>query len=591
MATAMQTPPVKTSRGWSPWRRQMWVEVNGYRVGDLQLDEPIFVAAGASIVGNVIAPQLQIAGRIYGTAVAQETTILPTGQVWGDVYAGSLHIEPGGRIQGWICALDTASYRQMREAGVVAQLDPGAYTPELPADGRSPAAVPLLSQSQINLIRQLQTEAATALAARRELEETFEKRLAEVAGDTAAQVTQLTDQLQRTQQTIANLQRDLQNGRQELQTRDLQLERQGNELIIARQLLSERNQELDTTRQTATTQANTIKTLQTTKTKLDEDFRLARQQIDQQQSRLNSLEVTLQANLQHSAEQEDALIRWQELAEATEKRCHVLENELQQLKSQTTEQLRYTEILQAQRRQLEEDLEWAMTELDALRRKDTVPLSALSIADQDRLRELEKQTARLAELEQQAAWATELASQLNDLEEKAQDQTEQLLWLNANLETSRRELEQMRQITAVQSNQLQAMQSYLEEQTANEQQWQQERAKAQATFQKMVAERRQLQEARRQAQIQIEGYEVELARHLEETRQQGQHLAEARTLLAERDLMMRQAMTRINQQEQAMTELKQAAAQRIQQLQTQLRQAQQQLADVTAVLERRQKRS
>ncbi|MCA9973706.1 MAG: polymer-forming cytoskeletal protein, partial [Anaerolineales bacterium] len=159
--------------------------MSGYRVGDIQLDEPVSVLPQAHIVGNIIAPRLRVAGMVYGSTAAHDTIILKDGQIWGDVHTGRLEVAAGGRVQGWVSSLDSADYQRIREEGVVPAIEPGAATAQdLPANGRSVTR----SDAQNTLLRRLQDEAASALAARVELEQTFDKRLQEVAGETTARL-------------------------------------------------------------------------------------------------------------------------------------------------------------------------------------------------------------------------------------------------------------------------------------------------------------------------------------------------------------------------------------------------------------------
>lgn len=53
-----------------------------------------------------------------------------------------------------------------------------------------------------------------------------------------------------------------------------------------------------------------------------------------QARRVESLERALQASVEHNAEQEEALLRWQELAQATQEQVRCLEDRLEQVREQ-----------------------------------------------------------------------------------------------------------------------------------------------------------------------------------------------------------------------------------------------------------------
>ncbi|MBK8934680.1 MAG: hypothetical protein IPM76_20650 [Chloroflexi bacterium] len=74
-------------------------------------------------------------------------------------------------------------------------------------------------------LRQLQTETAAALAARAELEETFDQRLAEIAGEATNQLTTSAKAL-KTPAELADWQQKAQDTGNTLQLRETQLDRQ-----------------------------------------------------------------------------------------------------------------------------------------------------------------------------------------------------------------------------------------------------------------------------------------------------------------------------------------------------------------------------
>jgi len=571
-------------------KQEQWVEITGYRVGTIQLDEPILIGSDARVVGDVIAPKIQVAGLVHGSTAALETLILPEGQVWGDLYTDHLQIEPGGKLRGWVCPLDEETYQQIRLEGIVPEANPNQNGTEVPAEAKAM----LRSNAQINVLRQLQNEAASAMTARAELEESFDQRLQEVAGETAAKVNLLSDETHQLQSQLTKLQRALDAAQENLDVRETQFERQSNELAISRELLEERNAVLDKLRQENETQVKTIGELQVKKSALEERLHNAELKIDDLNKRAESLETALQANLTHSAEQEDALARWQELAEATEKRATELETEIHTLQFQSEENGRLTEMLQEQRRAMEKEWEAALEELDSVRHKETEPLSKSSTKLLARIDELE---TNLADMGTMQARVVELERAAQELESDAQEHEEQLLWYKASLQTSRQELDQLRQVSGEQAVKLADLEAELIEQRSAAQKWQHRAEEVRNALQKrertltsLQDERGEMHETLRRHRLQMEAHEAELERYLQEVHKQGKYLAEARNLLIERDLTLKKAQAKMNKQAETITEFKQLAGERIKQLQTELAHTRQQLADATAVLVRRQRR-
>ncbi|RMG92878.1 MAG: polymer-forming cytoskeletal protein, partial [Chloroflexi bacterium] len=80
--------------------------ITGYHVGDIHAPEHIIISQGATVVGDVIAPRVTIAGLLYGSIVAHKAQIQRGGQIWGDVYATDLRLKSGGKLNGWISTID-----------------------------------------------------------------------------------------------------------------------------------------------------------------------------------------------------------------------------------------------------------------------------------------------------------------------------------------------------------------------------------------------------------------------------------------------------------------------------------------------------
>jgi chromosome segregation ATPase len=85
------------------------------------------------VTGDIIAPQVVIRGLVSGRVLALELIVEDKGQIWGDVWARSLQIKPGGRVRGWVSEL-TAPLADALESGkpIPEQISP--ETEDEPAD-------------------------------------------------------------------------------------------------------------------------------------------------------------------------------------------------------------------------------------------------------------------------------------------------------------------------------------------------------------------------------------------------------------------------------------------------------------------------
>lgn len=164
-------------------RENDWLEVKGYKVGDIQTEQNVKVTKNAALVGNVLAPRVTIGGIIYGFVASREILVESTGQVWGDVHSVALNVAPGGKLHGWISTLDEGTVDLLR-TGDLSKIDldetsqrtiPQEILDILPGD-----VIPSDGQEvepRLLIWRQLRAEAAMAILARSEIETTFERRL------------------------------------------------------------------------------------------------------------------------------------------------------------------------------------------------------------------------------------------------------------------------------------------------------------------------------------------------------------------------------------------------------------------------------
>ncbi|MGH2538729.1 MAG: bactofilin family protein [Candidatus Promineifilaceae bacterium] len=160
--------------------------IDGYHVGDLLLERDIALTPAGSVAGNLSAPRVVVGGMVYGSVTARELVVEDGGQVWGDVYATSIKLLPGGKIHGWVSSFDEGTLDLLRGGELAAGDIPGVGVLELP-----PELLGLLegrpqdesSGAMLPILRQLQAEAAAAMAARRELEATLPSRPASADAD------------------------------------------------------------------------------------------------------------------------------------------------------------------------------------------------------------------------------------------------------------------------------------------------------------------------------------------------------------------------------------------------------------------------
>ena len=85
--------------------KEPWKVVEGYLAQEIRTEEPVHIKKDSTLLGNVIAPKILVEGTLSGSAYAREIMVHKDGQIWGDVYAMSLNIAPGGTVQGWVSSI------------------------------------------------------------------------------------------------------------------------------------------------------------------------------------------------------------------------------------------------------------------------------------------------------------------------------------------------------------------------------------------------------------------------------------------------------------------------------------------------------
>lgn len=427
-----------------------WMEISDYYVGDVRSDKPVAVLTGATVVGNIFAPQVRVEGLLYGTAVSQSIIINADGLIWSNVYTTRLQIEEGGKIQGFVSSIDATAYDMLCAIGNPNDLPALSFSKNIPTDAPAPP-----TPDQLDALTRLQAEAGAALAARAELEYSFDTRLTEIVGATAARATALEKASKSTVEELMSVSQKLGETQALSQTQLEQIQRSNDELALTHKLLQEKTGEWEELTAVYTQQSADYEQLQTKKAELDIAFYAKVQEADDYAERVTNLETALQSNLQHSAEQEDSLVRWQELGETRQKRIDELESEMELTAFKLEENSRIINMIRSQRREAEDNwknsdeelkvtvaLLTALTAKHELAKKQEESDAIKLAANQDEIKALQRQLATLETAQETAVSNLKDSSQLiQELHQKQQAQNEELKKTKAALEESSLALE------------------------------------------------------------------------------------------------------------------------------------------------------
>lgn len=613
-------------------RGQAWKEYAGYHVGDIHETQPIAIPAGSTVVGNIFAPQIMVLGLLSGSAIGKDVVISSGGAVWGDVYAIHFQLESGGKVRGWVHSISETELNDLLTA-----------EPDLPPieNGDSPIGLKtehkkILDRDRLDALQQLQMETAVALAARTELEESFDQRLSEMAGEANNQLALIREELKATQSLLNATQDEADDTAKTLETRDSQFKRQSEELANTQDLLAQTTNALEKLQISHAEKEETLADIQAAKAGVDTHLEEALNQVDTLTGRVHNIETALQASLVHTSDQEDALLRWQELAEINEKKAEELQIELDKATRQISENNDVIAMLRDQRKQLEKEWGEAQMKADELEQQIEQSNSAhdlLAKSDEtiqslikqqkevkensekaeeefnSQLAQLKKQLvlkdeevadARLhykklhirwrkvnAELEAIRQQPTKMLSsdQLDDLnkklvqsEEQVEQLQEQVIWNKASMETAQTELNQLRNLLKERDQELQGLQELNSNQTKQLENQIKESKVLQENLNKQDSQAKQnqkeLNESLRMQKAQLEASEKELAHYLKETSAQGARLAEIQSTLVERDIQLQEAKQTIAKQQRFIKQMQQVTKKRLREMQEQLAAAQ-----------------
>ncbi len=517
-------------------------QIRGRQTGNIRSDESVVIEEGAIVTGDVTAPQIRIAGLLHGTAVTYDLIVTRSGQIWGDVMASQIQLEPSGQIQGWISTISPDEPLPDNEKTPTVT----AHLPELPEDSDIPST---RDASPNNLMRHLQNVAGKAQTDYTTLKREFDLRLEARAGDALEKSRAYTKELSTIKRELRKVEKELAKAKTELTDHETTINHQIAELAEAEVKTDEQRQKLDDYKKSYEASIKEQEALKEAKNATEMTLLETLREVDALNEQIRTLEATLQTSIQRTVEQEDALLHWQELAGKNQERITKLEKEAETLNRQLEENALATGKLREKNGLLEFEFQQALDEMNTLRNQ--LPDATT-----------EEMQFALADARQQIATLNGL---LEESKQAVEDANEQNMWLKANLKTAQRSLEESRIIVSRQSALLEEIQAEKEggEQTAGK--WRtaveemaarlQEREKefqsiaTQNTEQtkQLEAQIAQLEEEIHNKQLQVATFEDEVERNLTQMDEQGQRLAEIQATLIERELAIKQINQELKQ--------------------------------------------
>lgn len=425
--------------------------VTGYEIGTIHTAQDVIVPRGTAVAGDIIGETIVVAGQVFGNLIAREIIIEEPGTVWGDIYARKISAEPGSTIRGWVNTLDEPTIIEYQNSGHPPS-NPETQPHLVPAELQR--AVTALAENlppeRAAVLNNLTAELAAARLARFELENSFENRLQTISGERVSDAEALqmeVDLLQRErvadQQRAGELTATLQQTQEALGNIETQL-------LEKEALISEQLDQLETLQTTEAEKNAFRQQLERENKQMREDLAAMSRRAEELADRINSLEAALKASNQRSAEQEQALIHWQELSELNELAAQEAKESLDDLEYSVRQNALLVENLQREKevlaRQLTEQAEHRPpTEPASL---PETPISSGQIAQltedlQRKTKEVDLNKQALVEstaaYNQAARHIAHLENQLESLqklEENRQIWEERIFDLDDNLELS-----------------------------------------------------------------------------------------------------------------------------------------------------------
>ena len=621
----------KESRISGLFRRRRGLEITGYHVGDIRTDQHVLVADSGAVAGNIYAPEVIVAGLLKGLIAAQTTEIKASGQVWGDVYATTLAIEPGGKLHGWFSTIGEEGY-QLLNSGSASLKEVTAESQEQIPEFMESVALPAvfaesdLEQTQsgrLGIMRRLQAEAAAAAIARRELELTFEERLAEAAGDEMTTAVALREELLVVRAELMTSRTQLDDANSILEEQEEALAAQAQQLKQQLVDLEARQADVERLEKELSEKTTLLREANQGVSELNLQLAAEMEKSGNMAERTANLETALQGSLQRVSELDEALIRWQELAEESNSQIELLEADHSKLQMELSQYLPTLTETQAQRDQLQAELdtataglESAQSELNRLQHAEAELLTLRSVHEQvvDELEQLrltmrqqpqELVTLRAA-LSESSAQIKALEAELLEAQDKAQHFHERLLWAEATRQNTSSELEEIQKIVRQREERIAALEAERDKIREAAESWKENvgrslqrlsvaEAEVQSLREKRTADReivarqREREEELKLNRSLLEAKEEEISRYAADLAAQGQKLANLHTNLVEREMAyeeLRQAHEKVNGE---LGRVKQSAGERIKQLNAELSKNRQQLKEIAAWMERRRR--
>jgi chromosome segregation ATPase len=377
--------------------------VDQYTVGRVRQAVAVRVARDAAVVGDIVAPQVVIEGVVYGSIIAREVRLAATAVVWGDVYSTAVQIAPQGQLNGWLGSIDEARYNELYEKSdsrtPAVNPAPAPATRGLPPelDKALQNMLETLPPERTHLLRHFQRQAATAALARLELEQKFEERLHQNSLGTSLDATRIRERTNMLETEKEQLSQLLSETQSKLERRARDLADQQETIHTAEQTIERQSEAMDELLVLHNAQAQELMAAQKKITQLQQEIQELHNQAELTAERIRSLDIALQDSLQRGADQEEALVRWQELAELTEKQAKEAKAELDTLVMQQREGSQSLAIMRDQRNRLEDEWDKAQDEISQLKKqlqgREPDPQTAVELAQTKK--ELERRMGEL----------------------------------------------------------------------------------------------------------------------------------------------------------------------------------------------------
>jgi cytoskeletal protein CcmA (bactofilin family) len=594
-AIPLSTQPAETSSGGDTWDRfqQFWrrkfrpVRIQGQQTQDVHSDRSVTVAEGAVLAGSIIAPHITVSGLVYGYLVAREVVVKASGQVWGDVYTLTLKIEEGGTVHGWTSTPDEATLVALANGTIPApQNRPELPAGLLPAGAEQEADIPTAT-ARLILLQYLQAEAGAAIVSRAELERTFEQRVSEVAGEAFTRLKFTRADLETSRQEKAGLQANLVDLQAALADREQRIAHQKARLAENQSKLVEHAASVLALQTLLAQKTGDLEAVQAANKVLEGQLQDAFEDIDVFSGRVENLEAALQASLQRAAEQEEALLRWQELAEVTQVQVKELQTELENQQFQAQREDQVIERLREQNQRAEEALAHAHEEIAQLQKAPPAETA---------------ESGRVAEL------VTALAlveKQLVERETHAGELQMEISSQKVALQSTHDNLEHLQQTLAARDQTIGELRAEVSAQTTHAENWKNTVGRlsellyaADQRVQEMGTRLNEQERAGRkvynalrnqvrQQKLQLEAMEKEVAYFDQELLGQGQRLAQAQAELTQKHITLDKLKTQLEERTRDRDRIKTAATKHIKALEAELAKTKRQLNDLLAWAERR----